>query len=80
MLETGDLVVLSGRKFVENTDLHIREITILQNDPWIDCALKDIAFDPHTLIMMIHRSEDIIIPDGSTVVEEGDVLMLAEYE
>ncbi|MGM9940860.1 MAG: potassium/proton antiporter [Bulleidia sp.] len=79
-LETGDLVVLSGRQFVENADLRIREITVLHHDAWAQCALKNIRFPDHTLIMMIHRDENMIIPDGNTVIMEGDVLMLAEYD
>ncbi|MDD6207084.1 MAG: TrkA C-terminal domain-containing protein [Clostridiales bacterium] len=32
------------------------------------------------LVVMIERGDDIVIPNGSTVLEDGDVLVLKENQ
>ena len=38
----------------------------------------DLPRRPGTVIMLVQRGEDILIPDGSTVLRPGDVLVLHE--
>lgn len=39
-------------------------------------AIKDIAFPPETVVVAVRRGETMRIPNGSTVLEEGDEAVL----
>lgn len=39
--------------------------------------LKDLTLPPETLIVLIRRGEQNIIPDGETIILQNDVLVLS---
>jgi hypothetical protein len=45
-------------------------------EPWIGRALRDLDLPPATLIIVIRRGSDVIVPSGETVVERGDAVTL----
>ena len=40
--------------------------------------VSEICPRPGKLVIMIQRAEDIIIPNGKTILEESDVLVMKE--
>jgi potassium/hydrogen antiporter len=60
----------------ENDKTVMDEIRI----PEFSCAagkrLVDLSFPKSTIVSVIHRGEKFIIPDGSTVIQAGDVLII----
>ena len=43
---------------------------------WIGLALKDIELPPATLVVIIRRGVKTIVPEGDTLIEEGDAIVL----
>lgn len=43
---------------------------------WIGMAIKDLDISRQTLIVMVRRKNKILIPNGSLVLDEGDMVVL----
>ena len=75
MLEPGDTLVLSGRAGEEITGVALYERTLEADDPWLDQPLAKVPTGP-VLIILIRRGEEVIIPNGDTVLRAGDTLVI----
>lgn len=58
---------------------HEDELTIpvYESSQLVDKKVADIAWPQDTLLTVIHRGSEDVIPDGQTVIEAGDQLVLA---
>lgn len=75
----GDLLVAAAREFEDRENLTLREVTVDKNDKRKGCPLSEIDLPKGTLIVMIERDAKTIIPCGSTVLREGDLLVVAHF-
>lgn len=75
VLEPGDTLVLSGRAGEEITGVALYERTLEADDPWLDQPLAKVPTGP-VLIILIRRGEEVIIPNGDTVLRAGDTLVI----
>ena len=57
-------------------DLFLTEKLIEKNDLHADSTLADVSGHSTSLIIMIQRGEEYLIPDGATVLKEGDRLII----
>lgn len=48
-----------------------------EEHPWKDRMVQDIEFAPGTLLVMILRGKEQVIPRGNTILKEGDVAVLS---
>lgn len=55
--------------------LDIVEITVSKASPVAGKSVKDINLPPRCLLLSLVRGEDIIIPTGDTVLENGDTII-----
>lgn len=58
-----------------NTDL--LEVNISSDSKWINTAIMDADIPEEILIVMIKRNNSILVPKGSTIIREGDTLVLS---
>ncbi|HIY10500.1 MAG TPA: potassium/proton antiporter [Candidatus Anaerofilum excrementigallinarum] len=80
ILQPGDLLVLAARSFEDRENLCLREVAIDRSHKWAGQPLSQIPFARRQLVIMVRRGLDTMIPDGSTVLLPGDVVVLAETE
>ncbi len=78
VLENGDIVVMCSEKIKDIQPIDLREITINEGHSWNGQAIKDIDISRQSYIFMIRRRGKAIIPRGSLVIREGDVVLLYE--
>ena len=52
------------------------ELEIQKENPWCGLSLMDAEIPEDILVVMIKRGKEVIIPNGSTVMHEGDTLVL----
>lgn len=76
-LYAGDILVLSGRATGKIDGVYLYEKILKKNDEWVDKAIYDIP-SGESLIIMIRRGENVIIPKGTTRLNENDVLVINE--
>ena len=51
--------------------------TVSHGHSWCGRKLCDIILPPQLLLVVVMRGDEQIVPEGSTVIDEGDVLVLA---
>ncbi len=68
------------KTFSDYTDeLPIRFIQVFLNEdhPWCGHPVKDIILPPDTLLVLIQRGEEKLVPKGSTILHSTDILVLS---
>ncbi len=58
-----------------NTDL--LEVPVTTNSSWINKSIMDADIPDEILIVMLKRDNKIIVPKGSTIIKENDILVLS---
>ena len=76
MIKAGDVLVLSALAYVEQDDIHLKEIVINAVHPWCDRPISSLKFSKSSLIILIRRGETTLIPDGQTLLRAGDVVVI----
>ena len=57
-------------------DVHFIEVVLGENDKWVGNKIKNIGMPHRSLIATIIRGNDIIVPRGDVVLEQGDRLII----
>ena len=63
--------------YQEESDIDFIKIHLDKNHPWNGKTLKELPLPSDLLVVMIARREETIVPNGSTVLLPGDLLVLA---
>lgn len=75
----GDLLVIAARAFEDRENLTLWEITVDKNHRCKGKTLEQVEIPQGMLIIMVQRGEQTIIPRGDTLIEEGDMLVAAQF-
>ncbi|HIT18876.1 MAG TPA: potassium/proton antiporter [Candidatus Fimivivens faecavium] len=62
--------------YQDETDVQLLELTIDNNNIWVNQKLKELHLPKNLLIVMIKRGNDIIVPRGDTKILTGDTVVL----
>lgn len=76
LLETGDSVIIGGEEYQDQDGIELTEIHVTPGSPAAGRQLKDAGLRRDCLVVLIRRDQTDIIPDGETVIESGDLLVL----
>lgn len=71
----GDTLILAARGISENYGIVLTERPLEKGNKWIGKKIAQIKLDDG-LVIMIKRGESVIIPNGDTVLEENDLLVI----
>lgn len=71
----GDDVILSVPAYEPSEKEDLEEIIIGSEHEWCDKSIADLDLSEDELIAMIIRGNETLIPDGKTVICEGDVVV-----
>ena len=77
MIDQHSDVMKTFNDYAEEVDIQFIQLTIPDNHPWCGCKLKTLTLPPETLIVLIKRNGQNIIPNGETDILRGDVLVLS---
>ncbi len=56
-------------------------LTIEPSHPWVNCKIRDISLPPELIVVVIIRNEEqIVIPNGNTVIQTDDRVVLGALE
>lgn len=80
VLQAGDTVVLGAEPVLDRTKINLKEIVLLEKNPWNDRLIRDLDLSRQTMIVMVKRGSRTIIPKGSTRLQAGDKLLLHTKE
>ena len=77
MIDDNINVMRTFSDYSEEMPVEFVKITIRREHPWVGKEVRDITSLPDLLLVLILRGEERIIPNGSTVVLTGDVIVLS---
>ena len=77
MIDKNSDVMKTFNDYSEEVDIQFIQLTIPTNHLWCGRKLKDLTLPPETLIVLIKRNGQNIIPDGETIILHDDVLVLS---
>ena len=76
LLQAGDEIVLCTRSFQDqSTDILTRHC-LSEDSKWAGCRVGDYPKQEGSLLILIQRGGERIIPNGNTILNAGDVLVL----
>lgn len=76
-LQKGDILIFGGKEGGEISTVHLYEKEITTSDPWKDQQIADVV-PQKSLVILIVRNSDVIIPNGTTTFLEGDWLYISD--
>ena len=76
LIQSGDDVILSVPSFQENVNVVLDEIMIDRFHKWCNKEICQIPVPKDVLIVMVKRDNETIIPQGSTRIEDGDIVVV----
>ena len=62
--------------YQQESAIALNKLTIKDAHPWKGCAIKDIKVSNNALILVIKRNNEKIVPKGSTILQEGDEVLI----
>lgn len=74
----GDKLILGAEEYKDDIDIKLKEIHIKEKNKWVGREIRDLDISRQTLIVMIRRGRQSLIPKGTTVIRANDVLIVCE--
>ncbi len=76
VVNSGDRITLSLPISQSDDDIELKELLIHKEHRWCGKSIKDIGLGKNEMIVLIKRGRDHIIPKGSTILADGDLVVL----
>ncbi len=76
VLEVDDTVILGAEPFDAYEHIHLKEFILKKRNPWTNQKLKDLDISRHSVIVLVKRGNFTIIPNGETILREGDKIFM----
>lgn len=75
-LKEGDTLVIAAERYQYEKEIELKEIHIKEEHDWVGKPIKDLDISRLELIVMVKRKNKTIIPNGSTIIKSGDIVIL----
>jgi cell volume regulation protein A len=77
MIDVNTDVLKTFNDYAEDVNVQFIKLEITECHPWRDKEIREIELPLNTLIVMIVRDKQPIVPDGGTVLHENDIAVLS---
>ena len=75
-LKAGDIIVLSGRSYLDVVGTDLLESHINDYNKWVDKEIKNIKLSRNSLIVLVLRdNNELVVPNGDIRILEGDTVL-----
>lgn len=68
----GDVVIIGAEPYEENEEIHLTELILREDNPWVGQRIRDLDISRHSIIILIKRKNKVHIPNGNMVLKEWD--------
>ena len=77
-IQAGDTIILGAEPFDthENEEIHLKEIVIEKYNPWTGLKIGELDISRHSIVVLVKRGEDKLIPREDMILMEGDCVFL----
>ena len=76
MVMDNDLLVLGAVPSNDNQHIDLKEIVLRKQNPWNGQYIRDLDISRQTVIVMVKRGSQMLIPKGDQMLKEGDKVIL----
>jgi len=80
VLAAGDTVVLGAEAVKDDKHIELKEVVLLRHNPWNGLSISELDISRQTLILMVKRGTQTLIPKGRLRLMEGDRLIMFTQE
>lgn len=77
MTDEQNNVMKTFNDYTDEVPIQFIQLVIKTGHPWTNLMIKDVPLPPNTLIVMIIREKQRVIPNGNTVIMENDILVMS---
>lgn len=77
MIDTESNVLKTFNDYSEDPDIQFIKLSLMPSHPWVMRRVKNVLFPPECLLILILRNGQRIIPNGNTLLEADDILVLS---
>ncbi|MGN0483363.1 MAG: potassium/proton antiporter [Lachnospiraceae bacterium] len=77
MIDSGGNVMKTFSDYSDEMPVEFVKISISKHHPWINQKVKEITSLPDLLFVLILRDKKRLVPNGDTVIRQGDVIVLS---
>ncbi|MBQ6538108.1 MAG: ion transporter [Eubacterium sp.] len=77
-IAVGDEVVIGAIEYINDAGIQLREVPIVDGHAWTGRKIKNLDLPDETLIVSIVRGKKPIVPRGSTIIHEEDLVTICE--
>lgn len=75
-LRAGDTLVLGAKSLGDDKHIDLKEMVLRSQNPWNGLPIRELDISRQTIIVMVRRKGNILIPNGDLVLKEGDSIIL----
>lgn len=75
-IHAGDTIILSVPAYKSENDAQLKEIQITLSHNWCGKCIADLNLPENILIALIKRRDQNLIPQGSTMIHSGDIVVI----
>lgn len=68
----GDVLIIGAEPYEENEEIHLTELILREDNPWVGKRIRDLDISRHSIIILIKRKNKVHIPNGNMVLKEWD--------
>jgi voltage-gated potassium channel len=80
ILTPGDIITVGAEPLSKELPVNLRQITLRKDHPWTNSAIRDIDISRQSYIVLVRHAGAALIPNGSTVLNEGDEVFVLSRE
>ena len=77
LIDANADVMKTFSDYTDELPVRFIQVFLSKDHPWCDCQVKDIILPPDTLLVLIQRGEESLVPKGFTQLNSGDRLILS---
>lgn len=80
MIDDNSNVLKTFNDYVEELDVQFIKLTVSGDHPWKNKKIRELSIPWDLLFVLIKRGEESIIPNGSTKIKDGDIVVVSAPE
>lgn len=76
LVDSSENVLKTFNDYIDESDMELVQINITENHHWSGKPISEIEFPEDSIVVMIERGADTLIPRGDTIINSGDMVIL----
>ena len=80
VLKNGDTLILGAESLKDDKHMDLKEVVLLKHNPWNGLRIRELDISRQTIIVMVKRSDTVLVPKGDLMLLEGDHVILYSQE